>query len=195
MHDRSVVYVWFLLLSAADVATARAQTAPPPIAQDTATAAVPAASPPAPDVQSAAAPATAERPMRHHTSALLPLGIALGAGSYVVSAGVGLVYLVLVFPFQAAFGNDKAEPTALWLLLPIVGPFMAQKQELVRGESGWRGVLIADGVLQSTGLVLIIAGIALSGRRPDDSPERAGLQLLPGTSSSPLGLTLRLRAF
>ena len=140
--------------------------------------------------------AMSQLPLRHRTSPLLWWGIGLGAGSYVVSLGVGVIYLVLIYPLQAAFSdNDKAEPLALWMLVPVAGPFIAQRQKLVRDEQGWRAVLISDGVLQGAGLALIIAGIALSGQLPTDPMEQSKLQVLPGAASSPLGLTLRARLF
>lgn len=129
-----------------------------------------------------------------YTSPLETLGIALGGNSYVLSAGIGLIYLIFVYPTQALLGHGKVEPVALWLLLPIVGPWMAQYEDLVKDKPGWRGVLIADAGLQAVGLVMGLIGAALSGKRTHTS-ETTGLELKWAVGSSgAVGLTVTLRS-
>jgi hypothetical protein len=120
---------------------------------------------------------------------LQTFGVDLGLGTYAVNAIVGLVYLASVYPVQALLGTSKVEPLALWLLVPIAGPWFAQYTHLVKGSPVARGILIADAGLQATGLVLGLIGAALSGGR-SSSPTRAGrieLQLAAA------GFVLRVR--
>jgi hypothetical protein len=129
----------------------------------------------------------------YYTSPLKTIGIGMGGGSYVLSAGAGLFYLVFVYPLQALFGSNKVEPVMLWMLLPIIGPWMAQYEDLVKDQPFWRGVLIADAGLQATGLVLGLIGAALSGRRDIES-ESTGLELKVGVAGGGmLGMTVSLR--
>jgi hypothetical protein len=129
----------------------------------------------------------------YYTSPLKTIGIGMGGGSYVLSAGAGLFYLVLVYPLQALFGSNKVEPVMLWMLLPIIGPWMAQYEDLVKNQPFWRGVLIGDAALQATGLVLGLIGAALSGRR-DIPSESTGLDLKLGVAGGGmLGMTVSLR--
>jgi hypothetical protein len=129
----------------------------------------------------------------YYTSPLKTLGIGMGGGAYVLSAGAGLFYLVFVYPLQALFGSNKVEPVMLWMLLPILGPWMAQYEDLVKDQPFWRGVLIGDAALQATGLVLGLLGAALSGSR-DIEPESTGLELKVGVAGGGmLGMTVSLR--
>lgn len=128
-----------------------------------------------------------------YTHPLQTVGIALGANSYVISAGIGLIYLIVVYPLQALFGSNKVEPVTLWLLVPIAGPWMAQYEDLVKDKPGWRALLIADAGLQAVGLVLGLIGAALSGKRPSRS-ESSGLELQLGVAGGGLvGVTLSFR--
>lgn len=130
-----------------------------------------------------------------YTSPLQTIGIDVGLGSYAIGAAASLIYLAFVYPFQALFGSSKVEPVMPWLLLPIVGPWMAQYTSPVEHKPFWRGVLIADAGLQAGGLVIGLIGYALSGRRPPPS-ERAGIELKLGAAGCRgLGLTLAVRTF
>ncbi|HEY2736535.1 MAG TPA: hypothetical protein VGI70_21190, partial [Polyangiales bacterium] len=112
-----------------------------------------------------------------YESPLKTIGIGLGGGSYVLSAGISLIYLVVVYPLQALFGSNKVEPVTLWLLLPIAGPWLAQYEDGVKNKPVWRGVLIGDAALQATGLVLGVIGAALSGRRNSAAESARGVEL------------------
>jgi hypothetical protein len=130
----------------------------------------------------------------YYTSPLKTVGVGMGAGSYVISAGIGLFYLVFVYPFQALFGSNQVEPVMLWLLLPIVGPWMAQYEDLVKDKPGWRAVLIGDAAMQATGLVLGLIGAALSGRTSRVSESTTGFELKLGVAGcGALGMTVSLR--
>lgn len=120
---------------------------------------------------------------------LQTFGIDLGVGTYAVNAIVGLLYLASVYPIQALLGTSKVEPLALWLLVPIAGPWFAQYTHLVKGSPVARGILIVDAGLQATGLVLGLIGAALSGGR-SSSPTRAGRVELQLAAA---GFVLRVR--
>jgi hypothetical protein len=129
----------------------------------------------------------------YYTSPLKTIGIGMGGGAYVISAFMGLFYLVFVYPLQALFGSNHVEPVMLWMLLPIIGPWMAQYEDLVKDKPFWRGVLIGDAALQATGLVLGLIGAALSGRR-DIPSESTGLELKVGVAGGGmLGMTVSVR--
>jgi hypothetical protein len=123
-----------------------------------------------------------------HTNPVKKLGIDLGLGAYTVSALMGLIYLVAVYPAQAIFGSSKVEPVMLWMLVPIAGPWMAQYEDLVKDKWVWRGLLIADAALQATGLVLGVIG-AIIGDSYSAPRERSRLELHLGIS----GVTLTYR--
>jgi hypothetical protein len=128
-----------------------------------------------------------------YESPVKTLGVGMGGSSYVLSAGAGLIYLIAVYPLQALFGSSKVEPVMLWMLLPIIGPWMAQYEHSVRDKPVWRGVLIGDAALQATGLVLGLIGAALSGRRAPSS-QHSGLDLHLGVAGGgAIGLTVSLR--
>jgi hypothetical protein len=112
-----------------------------------------------------------------YTSPLKKLGIGLGLGSYALSAASGLVYLIYVYPLQALFGSDRVETVMPWLLLPIIGPWMAQYEDSVKDSPVWRGILIGDAVLQATGLLLGLLGAALSGTRTVERSERSQFEV------------------
>jgi hypothetical protein len=131
-----------------------------------------------------------------YTSPLKKFGIDLGLAPYALSALTGLMYLVFVYPVQSIFGSSSVEPVMPWLLLPIIGPWMAQYTRHVKDKPVWRAILIGDAALQATGLVLGIIGELLSGWRdpPKDSKTSLDLHLQLGVAGgSVAGLTLTLR--
>jgi hypothetical protein len=123
-----------------------------------------------------------------YTSPLKTFGTDLGVGSYAIGALVAFVYLVAVFPTQALLGNGKPEPVLLWMLLPIVGPWMAQYEPAVKDKIVWRAVLIGDASLQATGLIVGLIGAALSGKRTRPATPSTSLEL----RVSGLGLSMSL---
>ena len=131
-----------------------------------------------------------------YTSPLKTVGLGIGGTSFALSFGSGLIYLSVVYPFQALFGSAKPEPVMLWLLLPIIGPFMAQTRDLVKDKPAWRVVLLVDGALQATGLVVGLIGAALSGRRAREEASTAtGPELSLGVAGMGLaGMTVTWHA-
>jgi len=86
--------------------------------------------------------------------------------------------------YGAAYVGALALPGRLsWLYAPVVGPFLA----LEGREDYAKGLLIADGVLQSAGAALLIGGIAGKGKQLVRI-EFAGLKLVPSTSPKGCGV-------
>jgi hypothetical protein len=127
----------------------------------------------------------------HYTSPLEKFGSDLFFGSYVLGAVVSLVYLAVVYPLQALFGSSKVEPVMLWMLLPIAGPWFAQYEDSVKSKPFWRVVLVGDAVLQASGVVLGLIGLALSGKRTIKPQASTRVELNLGVAGAGLtGLTL-----
>jgi hypothetical protein len=131
-----------------------------------------------------------------YTSPLKKIGLELGFGSYVVSALVGLIYVIDVYPLANLFGSMKFEPVMPWLMVPIAGPLIAQYQDHVVHKPGWRAVLIGDAALQASGLIIGVLGVLLSGERTREPGETGGLELHLGVAGMGMtGLTVSLRTF
>lgn len=126
----------------------------------------------------------------YYTSPLKKLGTDLALAPYAIGAFSSLIYLAVVYPVQALFGSSHVEGVMPWLLVPIVGPWMAQYTRHVKDKPVWRAVLIGDAALQATGLVLGVLGELLSGWREAPPRTETGLQLQLG----PGGVTLTYRS-
>jgi hypothetical protein len=184
---------------------ARAQATPPsaagPAPANAADAPVPATLPDdgsvpddyVPRSRSRAIGGGSEAPLKtHHTSPLESIGFGIGGSAYVLSAGVAFVYVTTVLPFGAIFAGAKVHPVLFWLFLPIGGPLFAQQDDSLKHQPVWRAILIGDGVLQGTGLVLGLIGVALSGSGSRSS--QPGFDVSLGVDgSTATGFTLRWR--
>jgi hypothetical protein len=129
-------------------------------------------------------------PEYHYTSPLKRIGLNLGLGTYAVGAVVSLIYMIYVYPLVRLFGGSYFQTVMPWLLVPIVGPWMAQYEGAVKDEPAWRVVLIVDAGLQAAGLLIGVLGVLLSGNRQGVAPEPApALELTLGAT----GATLTVR--
>ena len=130
-------------------------------------------------------------PEYEYTSPLKRIGLNLALGTYAVGAIVSVIYLVYVYPLVRLFGGSYFQTVMPWLLIPIVGPWMAQYEGAVKDQPAWRAVLIADAGLQAAGLVIGLLGVLLSGKRsaPVSEPEPA-LELTVGATGA--ALTIRM---
>ena len=130
----------------------------------------------------------------YYTSPLKKFGTDLGLAPYAIGAFTGLMYFVVVYPVQLIVGSSTPEPVMPWLLVPIVGPWMAQYTRHVRDKPFWRVVLVTDAALQVTGLVLAIVGELLSGWREEPKRTSTGLKLeLDVSQRGAVGLALTFR--
>lgn len=130
----------------------------------------------------------------YYESPLKKIGTDLFLAPYVIGAMAALIYLAVVYPVQALVGSSHVEGVMPWLLVPVLGPFMAQYTRHVKDEPGWRGVLIGDAALQATGAILGLLGEALSGWRELPPRSKAGLDLhfaMAGRGSAVLSVTWR----
>jgi hypothetical protein len=127
----------------------------------------------------------------YYNSPLKKIGSDLLFGGYALSVIVSVAYLAVVYPLQALFGSNKVEPVMLWMLLPIAGPWFAQYEDSVRSKPFWRVVLIGDSVLQASGIVVGLIGLALSGTRKLEAQSASRIRLNLGVAGAgPTGVTL-----
>jgi hypothetical protein len=129
-------------------------------------------------------------PVTQYNRGLLVSGVViLGAMWIIPSAYAGLFCSVTY---------SGCNPALWWLLVPAAGPFIAAAMPNI-GATG-SALLIIDGVLQSTGLALTIAGI-LSRQNMWRITEPYGLRRGPRWSVAPMaanasiGLTLSVVDF
>ena len=104
-------------------------------------------------------------------------GLIIGGGSYGVSLGTGLIYLALIFPFQAAFGSDDPADVPMQLMLPVFGPLLAAGDDSLDQERDLRTLMYVNAGLQIGGAALIGAGFLFKEkvlvRRPVDRSRQA----------------------
>jgi hypothetical protein len=130
----------------------------------------------------------------NYTSPLEKFGTDLLVASYALNVLISIGYLAVVYPLGKLFGDATLNPVFLWMFVPIVGPFFAQYTDAAKSKPILRAVLIGDSVLQATGLVVGLIGLALSGRREHHAAARSGVELKLGVEGAGLtGLTLCVR--
>lgn len=100
---------------------------------------------------SAAAPAEELVVVKRPNPYLAVGGLIVGGTAYGGSLATSVLYLALVFPFQAAAGCDDPADTPLQLAIPIAGPLIAAD-----GQKGnLRTLFYVDAGMQAVGLLMI----------------------------------------
>jgi hypothetical protein len=125
----------------------------------------------------------AEQP--HEAGAPVPQGYRIETSTRDAAASArkaGLLFFGV--GYGAAYVGALAVPGRVAALyVPVIGPFT-----VLEGRETWvKGLLIADGVVQAAGAILLIGGIAGSGEQLI-RVDWAGLQLAPTASTTGAGL-------
>lgn len=77
-------------------------------------------------------------------------GLVIGGTAYGGSIATSVVYLALIFPFQAAAGCDQPSSEPLQLAIPIAGPLM-----VADSQPDLRTLMYVDAGTQAVGLAMI----------------------------------------
>lgn len=150
--------------------------------------AAPSATEPSPRLELAPPPYVETQP----TAWLIGLGAVSGSLSYGLAFAPALFYGALIYPIYAVVTDDVSFSSGMaWLFVPIVGPFLSARTELMRGSDDLRTLLYINGGIQVASLGLIIAGFLI--RQPVvANGEQSAMSVGPGPEGS-AGLTLTLR--
>lgn len=111
---------------------------------------------------------------------------------YGLAASTAFLYLVLVWPFQAAFSEDDSPSAPLmWLAVPVVGPLMTAQDDALKDENDLKTVLYVDAGVQILGIGLFLSSFAA--RKPARKQKATtSWQVVPGPRGSK-GLGLRMK--
>jgi hypothetical protein len=136
-----------------------------------------------------AAEARALRKRRVGAAVMTGVGFTVFAASYLPLAGIAI----------DTFAHGTDDPTARWMMAPVIGPFVVGGQLLASPPDAWfrdldrvvGALLLFDGVAQAAGLVIGIVGAATLRATRAEAPPR--LTLAPVISPSLTGLSLTAR--
>lgn len=190
-----------LLLVVALPANTEAQSLPtvfvPPPTHASASVAHAAYVPPTEGAPTERAPTEREAPRRGRllTKAFLIAGPLLVVGPSLLN---GLVGLFAGFEFHIGYSGppepeDPRTVTFRWVsFVPLAGPWiqLGIMGPSTFGRDAWGLWFVADGLLQATGLALLIAGLVLSAESEAEEPD---VIVLPTASSDGAGLMVRGR--
>ena len=125
----------------------------------------------------------------HDSSSAVPPGYELAraqddAGATVRKSGI----LFLTVGYGAAYAGAVSYPHELaWLYAPLIGPWLALGHT---DREALRLGLIADGVIQAGGAILLVGGLAATGMRLIKTP-KTEVQLVPHSNKTGFGFGLQ----
>jgi hypothetical protein len=118
----------------------------------------------------------------------VPAGYRVEVSEYDAAASVRKIGIPL---FAVSFGGAYIAGLSLpgklaWMQAPLIGPWLSLSSA---DEEGLKVLIVADGVLQAAGAIMIFGGVSGRGHRLVRK-ENAGLHVVPRVTPSSCGLSL-----